>query len=139
MNSLLWVFAPSFEPPVPKAYKQPFLLRSKYQKLKKKRKKGKKRKGSYCCLVPLEKDRKRRALPLVTMATVYNQQTQALAFLPSLGIHKMVGLETLSPQTVFQQLHSNQIHTRQTQQPKITRAVFIKTRVMTAGTSGFLS
>ena len=44
----------------------------------------------------------------VTMEMVCNQQTKALAFLPSLGIQEMVGLESLSPQTIFQQqLHSN--------------------------------
>ena len=45
------------------------------------------------------------------MEMVCNQQTKALAFLPSLGIQEVVGLETLNPHSIFQQqLHSNRIN-----------------------------
>lgn len=64
----------------------------------------------------------------VTMVTPCNQQTQALAVLPPLGIHEMVGLETPSPQTVFQQ-HSN----RGELGSQNYCDLIIKTRVMTAG------
>ena len=63
----------------------------------------------------LGKHRDRRAQQPVTMEMVCNQQAKALAFLPSLGIQDMVGLETLRPQTIFQQqLHSNRINMLQT-------------------------
>lgn len=64
----------------------------------------------------LGKHGKKRAQQPVTMEMVCNQRTKGLACLPSLGIREMVGLETLSPQTIFQQqLHSNRINMLQTQ------------------------
>lgn len=78
------------------------------------------------------------------MEMVYNQQTKALAFFPSLGIQEMVGLETPSPQTIFQQqLRGNRLNmlsnpvVKKLLMSHQNQKLLIKTKLMQAGTPGF--
>lgn len=74
-----------------------------------------KMKGSYCCLNATEKTLKEESSATCDQGMGCNPETKVLAFPLSLGIQEMAGLQTWSPQTIFQQqLHSNKIHTLQT-------------------------